>query len=112
MKVGPPSDDFYPLMSGLADGRPRRDVGAVPRRFGNEPAGGDGGDVDEHARAWTWAAARPKGSEMKDAAPQTSGKPAESMKGMDMPGTGKPPARPEGPVTGHEANRRDKESSS
>ena len=50
IKTGPPSDEFYPLVSGLQMG----DRVVTSAQFlvdsGNESPGGHAGDVDEHAR--------------------------------------------------------------
>lgn len=95
VKVGSPVDEYYPLISGLEAGN--RVVTSAQFLVDSE--------TNLQAAMQSMSLTMPgmdmgsgsaKASETKSAAPQTGGKPDESMKGMDMPGTGRPPSKPEG----------------
>jgi len=94
VKVGSPVDEYYPLISGLDTGDrvvtsaqflvdSETNLQAAMGAMSLSMPGMDVGGGSTNATA-TKGASTP------------GGKPADSMKGMDMPGTGKPPAKPEG----------------
>jgi Cu(I)/Ag(I) efflux system membrane fusion protein len=93
LKVGSPVDDYYPLISGLEMGD--RVVTSAQFLVDSETnLQAAMGAMSLSMPGMDVGGGSTKGTETKGAAPQTGGKPDESMKGMDMPGVGKPPAKP------------------